>query len=131
MRWSVVLALVAALCAAGCGRALLKKQYEYEEELYLALDGSVTVNVNASVPALVALRGIDLNVSPRVRFDRERLREFFQGPGATVTAISSSRRDGRRFVHVSVDVADVRTLPRLTPFSWSSYRFNRDGDIYE
>ena len=131
MRSWIPIALAAAVFAAGCGRGVLKKQYEYEEELYLALDGSATLNVNASVPALVALRGIDLNVSRRARFERERLREFFQGPGATVTAMSSSRRHGRRFVHVSIDVADVRALQRLAPFSWSSYRFDRGGDVYE
>ena len=131
MRLWVVALVVAACASAGCGSGLLKKQYEYEEELYLGLDGSATVNVNASVPALVALRGIDLNVSPRARFDRDRIRDFFQGPGATITAMSSSRRYGRRFVHVSIDVSDVRTLPRLAPFSWSSYRFDRDGDVYE
>ena len=36
---------------------LFGRQYEYEEDLYLALDGSATLVVNASVPALVALRG--------------------------------------------------------------------------
>jgi len=34
-------------------------------------------------------------------------------------------------VHVSIDVADVRSLQRLVPFAWSSYRFDRDGDVYE
>ena len=138
MRSWVVIALAAAVCVAGCGGGVLKNgggvlktQYEYEEELYLALDGSATLNVSASVPALVALRGVDLNVSPRARFDRDRVRAFFQGPGAVVTAVSSSRRHGRRFVHVSIDVADVRTLQRLAPFAWSSYRFDRDGDVYE
>jgi len=130
MRSWVVIALAAAVTAAGCG-GVLKKQYEYEEELYLSLDGSATLDVNASVPALVALRGIDLNVSPRARFDRDRLRAFYEGPGATLTAVSSSRRHGRRFVHVSIDVADVRSLQRLAPFAWSSYRFDRDGDVYE
>ncbi len=131
MRSWVVIALAAAVAAAGCGGGILKKQYEYEEELYLSLDGSATLTVNASVPALVALRGVDLNVSPRARFDRDRLRAFYEGPGATVTAASSSRRYGRRFVHVSIDVADVRSLQRLAPFAWSSYRFDRDGDVYE
>ena len=130
MRSWVVIALAAAVTAAGCG-GVLKKQYEYEEELYLSLDGSARVDVNASVPALVVLRGVDLNVNPRTRFDRDRLRAFFKGPGATVTAVSSSRRYGRRFVHVSIDVADVRSLHRLAAFAWSSYRFDRDGDVYE
>jgi len=131
MRLWMVIALAAAVAAAGCIGGVLKKQYEYEEELYLALDGSATLHVSASVPALVALRGIDLNVSPRARFDRDRLRAFFQGPGAIVTAVNSSRRYGRRFVHVSIDVADVRALQRLAPFAWSSYRFDRTGDLYE
>src|SRR3954471_21981073 len=104
--------LIAALLVSGCGgRGLLKKQYEYEEEIYLALDGSATVNVNASVPALVALRGANLNVDPQSRFDRDAIRAFFTGPGATITALSSSRRYGRRFVHVSLNAADVRALP--------------------
>jgi len=131
MRSWVVIALAAAVAAAGCGSGVLKKQYEYEEELYLSLDGSATLSVNASVPALVALRGIDLNVSPRARFDRDRLRAFYEGPGVTVTAVSSSRRYGRRFVHVGIDVADVGSLQRLAPFAWSSYRFDRDGGVYE
>ena len=123
--------VVAALALSACGGRLVKKQYEYEEEIYLALDGSATLNVNASVPALIALRGVDLNPSPRARFDRDRIRRFYEGPGVTVTALSSSRRYGRRFVHVSIDVPDVRAAERLTPFAWSTYKFGREGDVYE
>ena len=123
--------VVAALTLSACGGRLVKKQYEYEEELYLALDGSATLNVNASVPALVALRGMDLNPSPRARFDRDRIRRFYEGAGITVTALSSSRRYGRRFVHVSMDVPDVRAAERLAPFAWSTYKFGREGDLYE
>jgi hypothetical protein len=35
------------IVAAGCSGAL-KKDYEYEEELYLGLDGSATLNAAAS-----------------------------------------------------------------------------------
>ncbi len=131
MRSWVLIVVAAALMLSACGTRLVKKQYEYEEELYLGLDGSATLNVSASVPALVALRGVDLNASPRARFERERIRAFYEGPGVTVTALSSSRRHGRRFVHVSMDVADVRSLQRLAPFAWSTYRFAREGDVYE
>jgi hypothetical protein len=127
----VALLVVVAVLLSACSGRLMKKQYEYEEELYLGLDGSATLNVNASVPALVALRGADLNPSPRARFERERIRAFYESPGVTVTALSSSRRYGRRFVHVSMDVADVRALQRAAPFAWSTYRFGREGDTYE
>src|SRR4029453_16220288 len=86
---------------------------------------------NASGRALVALRGMDVNPSPRARFDRDRIRRFYEGPGVTVTALSSSRRYGRRFVHVSMEVTDVRATERLAPFAWSSYKFGREGDLYE
>ena len=131
MRSWVLMLVAVALLLSACGGRLLKKQYEYEEELYLGLDGSATLNVNASVPALVALRGVGVNPSSRARFDREAVRAFFAGPGLTVTAVSSSRRYGRRFVHVSMNVADVRSLQRVAPFAWSTYRFSREGDVYE
>ena len=131
MRSWVPVITVAVLTLSACSGRLVKKQYEYEEEMYLALDGSATLNVNASVPALVALRGMDLNPSPRARFDRDRIRDLYEGPGVTVTALSSSRRYGRRFVHVSMNVADVRAVERLAPFAWSTYKFAREGDLYE
>jgi hypothetical protein len=124
----VVLCLVTAIVTAACG-GVLGKKYEYEEEIYLFLDGTAIVNVNASVASLVALRGADLPLDPESRVDRRRVRAFFEGPGATVTAITLSRRNGRRFVHVGMNVADVRQLPRLGAFRWSTYRFEREGDL--
>jgi hypothetical protein len=87
-------AIVAVAVLVGGCSGLLKEQYEYEEELYLSLDGSATLNVNASVAALVALRGADLDVDPRARLDRNRVRAFFEGPGVEVARVSTSRRDG-------------------------------------
>jgi hypothetical protein len=131
-RAALVTALAAVLLAPACaGSPLGRRLYEYEEEIYLDVDGSATVNVNASVPSLVALRGADLSVDPLARLDREKVRAFFSGPGATVTRISISRRDRRRFVHVSVDVDDVRQLARVPPFAWSKYRLNRRDGVLE
>lgn len=124
-------ALCAVLCcstiAAACSGRLLKPQYEYEEEVYLDLDGSATLNLNASVPALVALHGVDLPTDPRARLDRQQVRALFTRPGSTAT-LSLSRRDGRRFVHISVEVDDVQQLSAIQPLSWSTYRLTRDSD---
>ena len=128
----LALLLITATLVASCGGGrVFKKEYEYEEELYLALDGTATLNVNASVASLVALRGADLPVDPTARIERARVRALFEGPGATVSRVSLSRRDTRRFVHVSVDVDDVRALQRLPSFAWSSYRFERQGEAVE
>ena len=86
--------------------------------------------MNASIPALVALRGADLNINPRSRPEREKLRALFSAPGARVTTPTFSRRHGRRFVHVRVDVGDIRQLSKIAPFAWSTYRFERQGDVF-
>ena len=117
---------------AGCGGVLFK-EYEYDEQVDLALDGSAIVDVNASIPALVALQGADLDVNPRARLDRNRIRAMYEGPGpgARVIEVTSFRRHGRRFVHVRAEIADIRQLPRVAPFSWSRYRLDRVGDAYQ
>src|SRR5262249_31994409 len=58
-------------CSAGSG---LFRQYEYEEELYLTLDGTATVYVNSSIAALDALRGTTFDTSPTTPVDRDAVR---------------------------------------------------------
>jgi hypothetical protein len=128
-RW-VVAFLALAVLGAAC-RGALKPEYEYEEELYLDLDGSATLYVNASVAALVALRGADLNPDPAARFDRRRVRAIFQGPNVEVSTPTSSRRNGRRFVHVRVDAPRLADLQRLAPLSWSTYALAARGEVLE
>jgi hypothetical protein len=132
LRRAVLAAVIAsAMAAAACGGSgPFRQQYEYEEELYLQLDGSTTAYVNASIPALVALHGADLNVDPRSRPDRDRIRALFSARGARVTTPTFSRRDGRRFVHVRVEVDDVHQLREIAPFAWSTYEFERQGDVF-
>jgi len=64
------LAMLVVMSACSGGTATLFRQYEYEEEIYLSLDGRATVYVNTSIPALNALRGTKSSVvalaKPRV-----------------------------------------------------------------
>ena len=59
-----------------------------DEQFDISLDGTATAYVNASIPALVALRGIDLDPGPTARLDRARVRQFFTSAGVRVTRIS-------------------------------------------
>ncbi len=129
VRTRVIVALtMMCVTVTACG-GVFKKQYEYEEELYLSLDGSATLNVNASVAAMVALRGVEWSVDPLKRLDRDVVRRAFEGAGVNVVSVSLSRRNGRRFVHVSLDVPDLAALRRVAPFAWSTYRLDRGGEV--
>ena len=115
------LAGCALVLLAACSVNPLSRKYEYEEEIYVNLDGSATVYVNAAVPALVALRGVDLPLDANARLDRGDVRAIFETPVTRVANVSTSRRDGRRYVHVRIDVDDLRRLSEAGPFAWSSY----------
>jgi len=129
MRALAALALIAATTVA-CGRHGWFQQHEYEEDIYLSLDGTATVYVNTSVPALDALRDASFDASPAVVVDRAAVRRYFSTAVARASSVSTFRRNGRRFVHVRVDVDDVRRLGEAAPFAWSSYRFVREGNLY-
>ena len=124
--WCVALLVLAG---AGCQKLGLVKQYEYDERVELSLDGSAVVDINASLAALVALRGVTLDVDPEARFDRQAFRKLYEGPGVVVREVSAYRRHGRRFAHVRLDVANIAGLPRIAPLGWSRYRLDRlDGE---
>ena len=60
----LVVVVLALACPAAACRDVITRKYEYEEDVYLRLDGSATVYVNAAVPALVALRDAPLPLDP-------------------------------------------------------------------
>ena len=125
--------LVAVFLASGAacgGAATIFRQYEYEEEVYLSLDGTATVYVNSSLAALNALRGTSFDAAPAARVDATAVRAYFNSATTRVTRVSQSRRNGRRYVHVRLDADDVRRLGEAAPFTWSQYHFQRDGDLY-
>jgi hypothetical protein len=117
--------------ASACSSGGFFRQYEYDEDLYLSLDGSATLYVHSSLAALNALRGTSFDASPTGRIDRDEVRRYFETAVTHVTQNpGTSRRNGRRFVHVRMDVPDVRRLHEAPPFAWSTYQFGRKGSLY-
>ena len=127
-RQALALTALALLFIASCARPF-GRQYEYEEEVYIDLDGSATVIVNTSLAALAALHGLDVPLDASAPVDREAIRELYASPITEVTRVSRPwRRDGRRFVQVRLEVSDVRRLPSVAPFAWAHYSFAPVGE---
>lgn len=120
----VLAAVLSVSCAQPFGRT-----YEYEEEIYVDLDGSATIIVNASMPALAALHGLDVPLDPEALIERDSIREMYESAQTRVTRVSRPwRRHGRRYIQVRLDAADVRTLSQVAPFAWAAYEFGPAGE---
>ena len=125
---AAIVALLAAVSLAACAGRGLVKHYEYDEDIYLSVDGSATVYLNASLPALVNLRGMDLDLRPTANVDRAEVRRLFTTAATRVTRVSRWRRFGRQFVQVRMAVDDITKLGTAAPFSWATYQIDRrDG----
>ena len=120
-----LIAVGAAACSSSSG---LFRQYEYEEEMYLSLDGSATIYVNSSMAALNALRSTSFDARESARVDREAVRRYFTTPATRVGRVTTSRRRGRQYVHVRVETDDITRLAEAAPFAWSSYSLSRTGE---
>ena len=113
--------------AAGCSNPL-GRQYEYEEQIYLSVDGSATVIVDASIPAFVALRGAAFDPSMAAGVNRDQVRAWLESSGCRDVRVGQPWvRRGRRFVQVRISVTDIRELGSCGALGWSRYQFER-GD---
>jgi hypothetical protein len=122
--------LLAALFLAGCSNPL-GRQYEYEEQIYLGVDGSAELVVDSSIAALVALRNLPLDPDPAVPVDRDRVGQLFADAGCgEVTVNRPWTRHGRRFVQIRLEQDDVTKFAACGPVAWSSFVFEPgvDGD---
>ena len=129
---AALLAVLMAVAAARCGGrapAIFGPQYEYEEDLTLSLDGSATMVVNASLPALAVLRGLPLPTEPTARVDRDRVRALYTSAYAQVTRVSTWNRSKRHFVGITLRIPNIRELPRAVPFSWSTYDLHQENGL--
>ena len=126
---ALALIALAATLAVGCASGGLFQQYEYEEDVYLSLDGTATVYVNSSVPALNALRGASLDTTRR--------------RGSTARPSESSiRRRSRTSAGYSVAAERPPVSPRAPrrrrraearcdcALSVVAYEFRQQGDLY-
>ena len=126
-RWITGVAALALVVASTACQGFFR-EYEYEEEVYLKVDGSATVVVNTSLVALSTLRGAK-RFDQGGDVDRDGVRAFFQSPVSNVTRVSRPwSRHGRRFIQVRVYTDDIRTLGKAPAFAWSAYGFTPRGE---
>ena len=134
-QWAVIAVLIVVALViwfrAGVVRDLFGRQYEYEEDLTVGVDGSGTLTINASLAALNALRGLD--VDPLASsVDRDRLRALYESSVTRVISVPRPwRRHDRQFVQINLEFDDVRRLHEARPLSWSRYELTeRDGQHF-
>ena len=110
---ALVWLLAVCAIAAGCsGNGVFKREYEYEEELYLAVAGSATLNVNASVASLVVKVGFD-PTAPDLHLGHTvliRKMKHFQDLGHTVVYVV-----GAFTALIGDPTGRSKTRPPLTP----------------
>ena len=120
-RAGAVVALAAALSLTACSNPLAR-QYEYEEQLYLSVDGRATVVVDASLPSLVLLRGAQIDPSLNGPTDRNTVRQLYENAGCPVDRVGRLwERHGRRFAQIQVTVTDLKALSTCPLLAWSQY----------
>jgi hypothetical protein len=129
-----VVALAAACLSVSCANPFAP-QYEYEEQVYLEVDGAASVVIDTSFAALVALRGGAIDPAIASAADRDAVRTFVTAAGCRVDNVSRFwTRHGRRFVQIQVSAAHLKDLPSCKLLSWSGYsleKFKTDGLLFE
>jgi hypothetical protein len=117
----IIALTTSAIIISSCTNPL-RRQYEYEEQLYLSVDGSATVVVDASLPSLVLLRGAQIDPSLTGSTDRASIRRLYEAAGCPVDSVSRLwERHGRRFAQIQVSVKDLASLPACPLLAWSTY----------
>ncbi|MEX2270821.1 MAG: hypothetical protein WD690_05090 [Vicinamibacterales bacterium] len=131
LRRRLLAAAALILTLSACG-GMARRQYEYEEQLYLYADGSAAVVVNSSIAALIALHHLPLDPNPRARIDRGAIRTLVSEPGLEISRVSRPwRRHGRQFIQIRAETDDVRKLSATKLFGWSKYAVEENEETRE
>jgi len=110
------------LVAAGLSTSACTS-YEYEEDVFLEVDGSGRLRVSGSEAMLDAL--LDAEVTP------PSLASSFDGEGLAVDSVRETKRDGRSFFHVQGRFRDWNELCRHPAFRGRRCRLARAEDALE
>jgi hypothetical protein len=123
-----VMVFVTLVASAACARTF-GRDYEYDQQVYPALDGSARVVISGSTAALNAMHGLNLPTGPSERIDRDVVRRAFTTPVSQVTRVSRPwRRRGRRYILVEVETRDVNRLSDVPPFRQHRFSLTRRGE---
>jgi hypothetical protein len=103
------------LAASGCAT------YEYEEELFLEIDGSGEIRMSGSAAAVAALHELD-EATP------ENAKSLFEGEGVEILSTIATERERRRFVHVEARFSDWADLCRVPAFRGRGCRLAKEEE---
>jgi hypothetical protein len=102
--------------------------YEYEHEFWLRVDGSGTVNVTGRPELWTAFKGPDA-ADRRGTATRESVRALFERSGLSVKRVTLTERDGRPYLFVSADFADLNALRGTPAFAdFENLSVGREGE---
>jgi len=117
---AAIAVLFAAALSASCTNPFVP-QYEYEEQVYLDVDGHALVVIDTSLAALVALRGAAIDPAIATA-DRNGVRQLVTAAGCHVEDVSRFwTRHGRKFVQIEVSASHIKDLPACKLLAWSTY----------
>jgi hypothetical protein len=102
--------------------------YEYEHEFWLRVDGTGTVNVTGRPSLWTAFKRLGRPDDPDGTATRETARELFERSGLRVRSVTLTRREGRPYLFVSADFADVNRLGGTPAFPDLELKLERADD---
>jgi hypothetical protein len=102
--------------------------YEYEHEFWLRTDGSGTVQVTGRPALWTAFKRLGSAHDPEGTATREAARALFEASGLRVRRVTLTRREGRSYLFVAADFADVNRLSGTPAFPDLRLSLRREGD---
>jgi len=113
--------LLTGLMLSACVR------YEYEEEVFLKIDGSGEIYLNGSRELFAALRGVGGSPDPHF-VTAESLWRFYDSPTLEVISVRSSRREGRQHFQLRARFDDLSRLSEHPAFAGRRFWLERKND---